>query len=436
MACVAGPRDRISHPALRLALLPVAVIASGIVLALVLPELDREVGIDLGIEPDPNSARAALSAMASGMIAFTGFVFSSVVLVVQFGSTAFSPRLLRVLRDDTVPRLALGVFTATFLYALVLTQRIDDSSTPTISLLAALLLLLASVAMLLALLYRLTESLRASAIVREVGDRGRAVIAATYPDAFSAPAPDRLPVEPPTTPIQVIQHEGQPGYIVSVDREAVAELARQADAQVVLATSVGDHLHRGRALFEVFGETPIDEAALRATVPLGDERTVELDPPFALRLLVDVANKALSPAINDPTTAVQAIDQLESLLRRLADRRLGIGVVTDGEGAPRFVYPTPLWEDYLSLAVDEIRRFGTGSFQICRRLRALLEDLHDEVPEERRPAIEDRLRRLEEDVERSFPDPDDREEALTPDRQGIGSPAPMRRGLIGRDPRP
>ena len=92
----------------------------------------------------------------------------------------------------------------------------------------------------------------------------------------------------------------------------------------------------------------------------------------------------------------------------------------------RFAYPTPLWEDYLSLAVDEIRRYGRGSFQVSRRLRAVLEDLDASIHERRRPAIENRLRRLEADLEYSFPSPEDRLEAATPDRQGIGSPGPTR----------
>lgn len=106
----------------RVAVVPVALIVAGVVLAVVVPEIDRRLEVDIGLERDPDSARSALSATASGMIAFTGFVFSAVVRVVQFGSSAFSPRLLRVLRGDLLPRLALGVFTATFLYALVLTQ--------------------------------------------------------------------------------------------------------------------------------------------------------------------------------------------------------------------------------------------------------------------------------------------------------------------------
>ena len=391
-----------------------------------MPELDRLLDINIGIERDADSARAALGAMASGMIAFTGFVFSAVVLVVQFGSTAFSPRLLRVLRGDTVPRAALGVFTATFLYALVLTQNIENDFVPTLSLMTALLLLLASVAMLLALLYRLTETLRASAVIQEVGRRGRKVIESAYPEPFMDAALDRLPVEPTAAPIEVILYEGRSAYLMTIDREAVAEVARRHDARVLLATSIGDFLHRGRPLFEIYGDTLVPGRELYETVALGDERTVELDPPYAFRLLVDIANKALSAAINDPTTAVQAIDQIEELLRLVSERRLGVGVVRDTEGVARFAYPTPLWEDYLSLAVDEIRRYGRGSFQVSRRLRAVLEDLDASIHERRRPAIENRLRRLEADLEYGFPSPEDRLEAATPDRQGIGSPGPMR----------
>ena len=420
---MASPRE------LRVALLPVSVIAVGLVLAVAMPELDRVLDINLGLERASDSARAALGAMASGMIAFTGFVFSAVVLVVQFGSTAFSPRLLRVLRADIVPRLALGVFTATFLYALVLTQNIADDFEPTLSLLTALFLLLSSVAVLLLLLYRLTDALRATAVIRQVGVRGRRVIRATYPDPFSESEPDRLPVEPSDSPTESIVHQGPSAYLLAIDRQAVAEIARRADARILLAISVGDYVYEGRTLFEVFGREPVARDELLAAAPLGDERTVDLDPPFAFRLLVDIANKALSPAVNDPTTAVQAIDQIEELLSLLATRRLGVGVVGDAEGVPRFAYPTPLWGDYLALSVDEIRRYGRGSIQITRRLRALLDDLHTTGPESRRPAIEDRLHRLEADIHEEFSQPGDRLEALMPDRQGIGSPEAMRGGF-------
>jgi len=409
----------------------VAIIVGGLLLAVVVPELDRHTDLDIGIEKDPDSARSALGAMASGMIAFTGFVFSAVVLVVQFGSTAFSPRLLRVLRGDVIPRVALGVFTATFLYALVLTQNISSSFEPTFSLLTALLLLLASVASLLLLLFRLTESLRATAVIREVADRGRVVIEATYPEPFSDGQFDRLPIEASEAPVDVVEHTGEPGYLLTIDREALVEIARRHDARIVLATSIGDFLQLRRPVFEVYGKTPIPREELLAATMLGDERTLDLDPPYAFRLLVDIGNKALSAAINDPTTAVQAIDQIELLLRRVSVRRLGIGVVADSEGIERLAYPTPLWDDYLSLAVDEIRRYGSGSFQVFRRLRALLDDLRDYVPEPRRPAIDDRLRRLEADIERVLPDLDDQREAFTPDRQGIGSPDRMRRGFTG-----
>jgi uncharacterized membrane protein len=152
---------------------------------------------------------------------------------------------------------------------------------------------------------------------------------------------------------------------------------------------------------------------------MGDERTLDDDPAFAFRMMVDVAIKALSPAVNDPTTAVQALDRIEDLLRYAAAKHLSVGVVTDGTGVMRLVYPTPTWEDLVELALDEIRAFGAGQYQVARRLRALLDALRADLPEHRRPALEAQSALLADAVEHSFRQTQ-RADALVPDRQGIG----------------
>jgi uncharacterized membrane protein len=156
------------------------------------------------------------------------------------------------------------------------------------------------------------------------------------------------------------------------------------------------------------------------TVALGAERTMEQDPAFPFRIIVDIASKALSPAINDPTTAVLALDQIHHLLRNLAGRRLDTGLVHDRDKRLRLIYRTPDWEDFVSLAVVEIRHFGASSIQVARRLRAMLEDLIQAVPAERRPPLEAELRRLQRAAERAFSDPEDRAHAAQGDSQGIG----------------
>ena len=148
---------------------------------------------------------------------------------------------------------------------------------------------------------------------------------------------------------------------------------------------------------------------------------MEQDPAFAFRILVDVAIKGLSPSINDPTSAVMAIDQLHDLLTHLATRRLDAGLHRDGDGRVRLRIDLPSWDDYVSLAVDEIRHFGEGQIQIARRLRALLEGLQECVPDERRAAVQREMGLLMRTVERSFPDRDEQEQASLPDAQGIGS---------------
>ncbi len=185
---------------------------------------------------------------------------------------------------------------------------------------------------------------------------------------------------------------------------------------------MGQFVPSGSYLFHVIGaRKPIRQGLLRSAVALGDERTMEQDPEFALRLLVDIANKALSPAVNDPTTAVQALDQIDDLLRRLGCRDLDVGDVRDHDGRLCVSYPAPAWQDFLELGVGEIIRYGEGSLQVSRRLRALLDGLTAVVPDYRKEAVEKQVGLLNKSVERAFADPFERQVAATADRAGVGS---------------
>jgi len=173
----------------------------------------------------------------------------------------------------------------------------------------------------------------------------------------------------------------------------------------------------------VFGACqPIDEGALTNAIEMGDERTFDQDPKYAIRLLVDIAIKALSPAINDPTTAVQALDQIEDLLLRLGRRRLEIGEYRDKDCQLRLIAPCPTWEDFLRLAFDEIRSCGAHSIQVMRRMKALVNDLSLRLPEDRSPALRHWEERLQNTIARSFDDAEEKQEASVEDRQGLGVP--------------
>ena len=191
---------------------------------------------------------------------------------------------------------------------------------------------------------------------------------------------------------------------------------------IVMECAVGDTLVDDTLLLRVHGgRQPLAETSLRQSIQGARERTFEQDPKYPLRLLVDIAIKALSPAINDPTTAVQAIDQIEDLLRRLVRRTLDAGCVMDNRGVIRLIFPTPTWEDYLTLAFDEIRQYGASSVQVMRRLRSALMGLAESVTEiDRKAVVERYLQHLNLTVEHSVLDAEDQVMALQEDRQGLG----------------
>jgi uncharacterized membrane protein len=222
---------------------------------------------------------------------------------------------------------------------------------------------------------------------------------------------------------QTLRHAGRPRTVQALDVPALLALSSAAGAVLEVVAAVGDTLVQDTAMVRVFGgRQAIDEEALRRAIAIGDERTFEQDPKYAIRLLVDIAIKALSPAVNDPTTAVQALDQIEDLLLHLGRRRLEIGALRDSGGALRLVIPHPTWDDFLILAFDEIRYCGASSVQVMRRMKALVADLIAALPAERQDFLRHFQQRLDATIAKSFEDAEEKQEASVADRQGLGTP--------------
>jgi uncharacterized membrane protein len=378
----------------------------------------------------PDVVAPVLSSIASGMMALTAIVFSLAFVFVQFGSSAYSPRLVSLFTRDRVVTHSLGIFTGTFLFALVGLMLLTPDRPPLMTWAVAvvsMIWLLASVALFILLIRRI-NTLTISNVLHMVGERGRRVIEEMYPPLDSYPlTPGQGDVTAPQSPAplpsvtQTLRYLGGPAVVIELHIQELVELARRADAVIEIAYAVGDVVMDGSdVLYVRAGREKISETALQQAIALGFERTIEQDPKYALRLLVDVGIKALSPAVNDPTTAVMALNEIADLVGRIGRRRLDVGYAQDESGALRLVYPTPTWADFLSLAIDEIRFYGANSYQVMRRLRAMLADLEQIVPAERRTALRPQVNRMEEAIERTFEDTSDMLEARQTDRQGIG----------------
>lgn len=416
-------------------LIPLVYVGATVVCGFVLPRLEHEFLGAYTHSISVASAQAALSAIASGMLALTGVVFALAFVMVQFGAGAYSPRLVAVLGSDPVLFHSLGLFMATFLYAIATLGWIDRGGTGKVPLFSSLLvvvLLVVSMAAFARLVQRL-KNLLITNVLSLIGRRGREAIRTMFSPLEAAGDAEgksliqaaesalRLPVT------QTLRYSGEPRTVARLRVDDLVRQAQEAEAVIVMACAVGDTLADDGWLLRVHGGTkPLPETRLRQAIRLAPERSFEKDPKYALRLLVDIAIRALSPAVNDPTTAVQSVDQIEDLLARLGRSALDSGCVRDEQGAVRLVFPAPTWEDYLTLGFDEIRQYGAGSVQVLRRLRAALTSLAESVTEPGRvAAVQAYLQHLNLVVEHSIFDPLDQTMALREDRQGLG----LSRGL-------
>jgi uncharacterized membrane protein len=370
-----------------------------------------------------NAAIGIYSATASGMLALTGIVFSLTFLMVQFSASAYSPRLVLWIANDPTISHATGVFAATFVFALTSLAWVDrygSGRVPLVGIFLLGVLLIVSTVMFVALIQRVGK-LQVTKMLIFTGNQGRGVIESLYPPLDTLPSTGSIEsVQSPCT--QTLYHHGSPSKVQAIDIPTLVGIASGAGCAIEMVAAVGDALLDSTVILRVLGcSKQLPEEILTDAIRIGSERTFEQDPKYAIRLLVDIAIKALSTAVNDPTTAVQALDEIEDLLIRLGRRRLEVGDFRDALGKVRLSVIFPTWEDFLLLALDEIRFCGAASFQVMRRMKALIGELSSILPEERRHALVCWEERLKSTVESTYLDKEDVLDASLADRQGLGS---------------
>jgi uncharacterized membrane protein len=366
-----------------------------------------------------SGTQAALQTIITLNLSFIVFTFGSMLIAIQVASGQLTPRIIAttLLRDNAI-RLTVGLFVFALLFALGAVARIE-TSVPHVIVWMATILGFASMMAFLFIIDYAARLLRPVSILWRVGEEGIAALKSVYPNPIKDS--DVLPPRRRRlgTPDQIITHQGTSAIMIAANLDALVAEACRADGVIEVMPRIGDFVAVGEPIFRLRG-SEFDERELRESVAFGPERTIEQDSTFALRVIVDIAIKALSKAINDPTTAVLSIDQLHRLLRIVGRRHLHDEQIKDGSGQLRVIFRTPNWDDFVQLACREIRLYGAENFQIARRLRAMIENLVATLPERRHPALCQELELLDRTIEKLYPLPQDLVVARIADTQGLG----------------
>jgi uncharacterized membrane protein len=354
-------------------------------------------------------------------MSFLVFAFSSLLVAIQVAGGQYTPRIIAttLLRDNAI-RFAVGCFVFTMLFTLRELMSMDENTVHQLNSFLAAVFGIISIGAFLYLIDYAARFLRPISLAEQVGMSGMLVIEKLYPQQTQRTNAPASPRQLPSTD-RIVPHTGRSGIVLAVNLKELAEQARQVGGIIEFIPQVGDFLAVDEPLFRLYG-TAMDlaDAKLHDTVAVGSERTMDQDPTFSFRILVDIAIKALSPAINDPTTAVVAIDQLHRLLRVVGLRSLSNEDIRDQRGAPRLIFRTPNWEDYVHLACTEIRHCGVSSIQVVRRMRSMLVNLVQSLPSHRHAELQQQLMLLDCDIDSHYKLPQDLELARVPDPQGMG----------------
>jgi uncharacterized membrane protein len=386
----------------RLWFIPAIGVIAAALLAWGLVAIDRSLADDVDgffiFGGGPESARAILSTIAAAMLTFTGLVFSITMLVLQLASSQLSPRVTRTFLRDRANQVVLAIFVATFVYALLVLREVrsvdEGAFVPAIAVWWAFVLLIASVGAFIYYIDHMAQAMRVETVIEQVATETRDAIERCYPE----PAGSLPPVDLPVADVADIVLAGdRPGTLQAVDGGKLEAIATGSLTVLEVVPVVGTFVPSAGPLVRVRGTGSVDHDAVRAAFTIGSERSMEQDPAFGLRQLVDIAVRALSPGTNDPTTAAMAVDAIHDLLRRLGLRAIPGPQRVGPDGALRVVIPGRTWDDHVGLATDEVIEYGASSSQVVAAVRSLLDDLEATVDDGRRPIIRRQRGRLPED---------------------------------------
>lgn len=379
---------------------------------------------------DPASAQEVLGTIATAELTFTGLVFSIMIVALQLASSQFSPRVMRTFLRDRGTHVTLAVFVGTFVYTLTVLQSVrerDASGAPFVPGEAVSIAVVLAVVTLLTFVYfvyHIASSIQVVSIIESVAHETRGAIDRRFPppvptDRVGTLTADDLAVVRADA-LAAVAHRPvatlgahTPGVLTDVDAEALIDLAIRHDVTIEVLPTWGAYVPTDSPLLRIHGSGLPDTAgSLHRHVAIAKERTMSQDVEFGFRQLVDIAARAASPAVNDSTTAVQALERIHDLMRRLAVRPFPEGIHRV-DGTIRLVLPTPSWDDFVQLSFAEIRSYAEDSLAVARALRAVLEDLVTLASPERQVALYLMLGEWRRTVERGFAEPADRERAGT-----------------------
>ncbi len=372
--------------------LPTAAILLAVGLGIGLTELDQALGY--GEDPirfvftgGPSAARTLLSAIASSLISVTTLLFSLTIVTLQLASSQYSPRLLQTFVRDRVVQTCLGVLLGTFVYALVVLRTVrsadeaqGSSFVPRISVTVAFLFALASVAALVTFLSHQTRQLRVETMMRDVHSESARTRARLHERQEEDQQLDRPLPQVPDSARPLCARSS--GFLVQVFEGPLLGAVTGAGAVLLLDRRPGDTVVAGAPMAWAWSQDAGDavqveelEKALQRAVHLGHERADVADPSYGLRKLVDIAARALSPGINDPTTAGHALSHVSALLGDAAARDTWHRRLPDEDGAERLVLRSWTFSELLELGVTQVRYYGREDLTVVDRLFALLAEV-------------------------------------------------------------
>jgi uncharacterized membrane protein len=339
------------------------------------------------ITGDPNAALQVFTTVAASMVSLTALVLSITAVVVQLAMGQFSPRSVRPFLQDRPSQFAIGIFVGTFAHAMVAMREVrsftENGSVPSISVLMSYGLVLVSVLVLVVYVHHIGNALKVDSIIESIGDETRALLDKLYPSERRGTHEDG-----------VLRAE-RPGTVFRVDADELVDVASDAGVRLELTRGVGEFIPEGAPLVEIDGPSDhLDVRRIRKAIAVGPERTMDQDGAFGIQTLVDIAERALTESFNDQTTAIQAIDRIHDIMRQLARRSLPSGRFEGSDGTVRVVVPAYDWDDYVGVAFDTLIEASAGAPSVRRKLAAVLDDLTEVTPSDRRPALQKRVEAL------------------------------------------